>query len=130
MTPIIGSILISLALGLAGICVLCFSIFLKTKNYSYFLAGWRCSLSISILVIFSTILLLNELITSNFDISYVAHYTSYETPIFYKFTALWAIIAIVAACTCCKHATSNETLSKWGPSNLYYGFSEIIYFGI
>ena len=90
MTPIIGSILISLALGLAGICVLCFSIFLKTKNYSYFLAGWRCSLSISILVIFSTILLLNELITSNFDISYLAHYTSYETPIFYKFTALWA----------------------------------------
>ena len=90
MTPIIGSILISLALGLAGICILCFSIFLKTKNYSYFLSGWRCSLSISLLVIFSTILLLNELITSNFDISYVAHYTSYETPIFYKFTALWA----------------------------------------
>ena len=34
--------------------------------------------------------LLNELLISNFNLQYVAQYTSYETPVFYKVTALWA----------------------------------------
>ena len=33
---------------------------------------------------------MNELLISNFNLQYVAQYTSYETPVFYKITALWA----------------------------------------
>ena len=45
---------------------------------------------VSVLVIIATLVLVKELITSNFDVDYVAHYTSIETPTIYKFTALWA----------------------------------------
>jgi cytochrome c-type biogenesis protein CcmF len=45
---------------------------------------------VSALVIIATLMLVKELITSNFDVDYVAHYTSIETPTIYKFTALWA----------------------------------------
>ena len=45
---------------------------------------------VSVLVIIATLVLVKELITSNFDVDYVAHYTSIETPTVYKFTALWA----------------------------------------
>ena len=42
------------------------------------------------LCILSTILMLNELIASNFDVNYIALHTSLETPVLYKITALWA----------------------------------------
>ena len=45
---------------------------------------------VSCLSIIATFVLLNELIQSNFDIDYVAHYSSLQTPLIYKITALWA----------------------------------------
>ena len=90
MIPVLGSISLSLALGLSAISIFLFSVFLKNADYRFFIAGWRGAVAISALSILATFLLLNELLISNFDISYVAHYTSIETPTFYKITALWA----------------------------------------
>ena len=90
MIPVLGSIVLSLALGVSVVAILLF--FLYTKNFikSYFLSGWRATVVVSTLCIFATILMFNELLTSNFDINYVALHTSIETPILYKITALWA----------------------------------------
>jgi len=90
MIPVLGSVSLSLALGISAVSILLFSLFLRQQDYRFFLAGWRASVAVSALSILATFLLLNELLASNFDISYVAHYTSLETPTFYKFTALWA----------------------------------------
>lgn len=90
MTPLLGSISLSLALGISAVSILLFSLFLYKEDYRFYLAGWRASVAVSVLSILATFLLLNEFLISNFDIKYVAHYTSLETPLFYKITALWA----------------------------------------
>ncbi len=90
MIPILGSIALSLALGVSFIGLLLLFFYSKNQKVNYFISGWRAAFSVSILCIFSTILMLNELLTSNFDINYVALHTSLETPILYKITALWA----------------------------------------
>ncbi|MAV69849.1 MAG: cytochrome C biogenesis protein [Candidatus Marinimicrobia bacterium] len=90
MIPVLGSITLSIALGL---CLIAFSLSLigiRKKEANFSISAFRAVNLISILNIFSTFLLLNELIGSNFDIKYVAHYTSIETPFIYKITALWA----------------------------------------
>ncbi len=90
MIPIIGSITLSSALGLAIVSFILLLIGIKNQRQKYFVSAYRAVNLISFLNIFSTFLLLNELIDSNFDIKYVAHYTSIETPLIYKITALWA----------------------------------------
>jgi cytochrome c-type biogenesis protein CcmF len=55
-----------------------------------FLLGQRLGLAISFFVFISTFILGYQLFTSNFDIDYVARYTSYETPNIFKISALWA----------------------------------------
>ena len=90
MIPILGSITLSTSLGLCLVasCILYAGI--KSKEARYIISAHRTVNLISTLNIFSTLLLLNELIGSNFDIKYVAHYTSLETPLIFKITALWA----------------------------------------
>ena len=90
MIPILGSITLSTALGLCLISSFLLLIGLRYKEAKYFISAHRTINLISILNIFSTFLLLNELIGSNFDVKYVAHYTSIETPLIFKITALWA----------------------------------------
>ena len=90
MIPIFGSITLSLAMGLSIISILLLLLFTKNKTQNFFISGWRACVSVSLLCILSTILMLNELIASNFDVNYIALHTSLETPILYKITALWA----------------------------------------
>ncbi|MBT4827197.1 MAG: heme lyase CcmF/NrfE family subunit, partial [Candidatus Marinimicrobia bacterium] len=90
MISIFGSLSLSLGLGMAAICISLLSLFLKNNEYRFFIAGSRAAIVISVLSILATFLLLNELLVSNFDVSYVAHYTSLETPLLFKVTALWA----------------------------------------
>ena len=90
MISIFGSLSLSLGLGMAAICIFLFSIFLKNNKYRFFIAGSRAAVVVSVLSILATFLLLNELLVSNFDVNYVAHYTSLETPLLFKVAALWA----------------------------------------
>jgi len=50
----------------------------------------RVVIGVGVLLTIAVIALLRELIVSNFRIEYVAQYTSKNTPLPYKFTALWA----------------------------------------
>ena len=90
MIPIFGSITLSLAMGLSIVAILLLLLFTKNRTQNFFISGWRACVSVSLLCILSTILMLNELIASNFDVNYIALHTSLETPILYKITALWA----------------------------------------
>ena len=90
MIPIFGSITLSLAMGLSIVAILLLLLFTKNKTQNFFISGWRSCVSVSLLCILSTILMLNELIASNFDVNYIALHTSLETPVLYKITALWA----------------------------------------
>jgi len=90
MTPVLGSVSLSLAAGFGILSVILLSLYIRSGDYRFFLAGRRMAIIVSALVIIATLMLVKELITSNFDVDYVAHYTSIETPTIYKFTALWA----------------------------------------
>jgi len=90
MIPVLGSVCLSFGLGLTLISILLLLFSIWKQDYRYYLAGWRSSVIVSVTSIIATLLLLNSLLLSNFDINYVAHYTSLETPNFYKITALWA----------------------------------------
>ena len=90
MTPVIGGLALNLALGLAIIAIIFNVLYLRSGDGRLFLSGQRAALAVSLLSFFATIILTQLLMTSNFDVDYVAHYTSQETPLIYKFTALWA----------------------------------------
>ena len=90
MNPVLGSVSLSLAAGFGILSVILLLFYTRSGNYRLFLVGRRMAIIVSVLVIIATLVLVKELITSNFDIDYVAHHTSIETPTIYKFTALWA----------------------------------------
>ena len=60
------------------------------NNKSYLLVAERAVLATCYSLFLAFFCLLNELLVSNFNLQYVAQYTSYETPTFFKVTALWA----------------------------------------
>ena len=86
----IGSIAISLAGGLIFSSFIFLGLFKKFKNQTYLQVAERSILATSYCIFLAFFCLLNELLISNFNLQYVAQYTSYETPVFYKVTALWA----------------------------------------
>ena len=90
MTPVAGSVSLSLALGFGLIAVLTLFIYTKNQDQRLFFVGQRLALGVSFFVFLATFILSYQLMISNFDIDYVARYTSIETPTIYKISALWA----------------------------------------
>ena len=86
----IGSIAISLAGGLIFSSFVFLALVKKFNNQTYLQVAERAILATSFCIFLAFFCLLNELLISNFNLQYVAQYTSYETPVFYKVTALWA----------------------------------------
>ena len=85
----IGSIAVSLAGGLIFSSFLFLGIYKKSNNEVYLQISERAILASSYSIFLAFLCLLNELLVSNFNLQYVAQYTSYETPVFFKVTALW-----------------------------------------
>jgi len=90
MIPLIGGLALNVGLGLSIIAILLLSFHIRTGDNRLYLSGQRAALAVSFVSFFATFVLTQLLITSNFDVDYVAHYTSLETPTIYKITALWA----------------------------------------
>jgi cytochrome c-type biogenesis protein CcmF len=86
----IGSIAISLAGGLIFSSFLFLGLFNFLGKKNYLLVAERAILATCYSIFLAFFCLLNELLVSNFNLQYVAQYTSYETPMFFKVTALWA----------------------------------------
>ena len=90
MTPLAGSVALNLALGFSIISIISLSFYISNNDERINLLGHRSALASSFLVFLSTFVLSYQLMISNFDIDYVARYTSFETPTMYKISALWA----------------------------------------
>ena len=86
----IGSIAISLAGGLIFSSFIFLCLYKLRNDKTYLDISERSILSTCYCIFLAFFCLLNELLISNFNLQYVAQYTSYETPTFYKVTALWA----------------------------------------
>ena len=90
MTPLAGGVALNLALGCSVLSIISLLAYNRIGDYRLFLAGQRLGLAISFFVFISTFVLGYQLFVSNFDIDYVARYTSFETPNIFKISALWA----------------------------------------
>ncbi len=90
MTPVIGSTALTLAFGFCILSSILLLIFIKSNDNRLYHSGRNMALMVNILSLFATIVLVRLLIISDLNVDYVAHYTSIETPFFYKITALWA----------------------------------------
>lgn len=88
--PLYGATLLNLSVGLAILALVVLVIYVKKGDYRLFLTGQRAALGVSFLILLASVTLVANLIKGNFDIDFVAQYTSSATPIVYKFAALWA----------------------------------------
>ena len=70
MTPVLGSVSLSLAAGFGILSIILLSLYIRSDDYRFFLAGRRMAIIVSVLVIIATLVLVKELITSNFDVDY------------------------------------------------------------
>ena len=90
MTPIAGGAALNLAFGFGILTILTIFFYTRNGDQRLYLTGQRLALGVSFFVFLATFILAYQLIISNFDIDYVARYTSLETPVVYKISALWA----------------------------------------
>ena len=90
MIPVVGSVSLNLAFGFSILTLITIAAYIRWSDYRLYLTGQRLAIGVSILSIIATLVLVNELLVSNFDVDYVARYSSLETPTLYKFAALWA----------------------------------------
>ncbi|HJM10869.1 MAG TPA: hypothetical protein QGF40_05740, partial [Candidatus Marinimicrobia bacterium] len=88
--PVYGASLLSISLGLAVLTIFLLVFFLRRDDDRFFFVAQRTSLSVCFLVTLATVTLLASLVKGDFDVDYVARYTSLGTPTLYKFTAIWA----------------------------------------
>lgn len=140
--PVVGSITIGLALGFATLTMLTIAWFLKSSDPRLYEAGRRMALVVSYLSIVATGVLVYELMTVNFDLDYVAHYTSIETPNLYKFTALWAgqegsllfwefILSVYAIIVLIRYRFQHQRLMPWVVftlTSIQFFFLFLVYF--
>ncbi|MEA1881591.1 MAG: heme lyase CcmF/NrfE family subunit [Candidatus Marinimicrobia bacterium] len=124
MTPIAGGVALNLAFGFCILTV--FTLFIYTRNgdQRLYLTGQRLALGISFFVFLATFILSYQLMISNFDVDYVARYTSIETPTIYKISALWAgqsgsllfwlfILSIYATVVILQNQRKHNKLMPW-----------------
>jgi len=124
MTPVAGGVALNLAFGFSILTVLTLSIYARNGDERLFLTGQRLALGISFFVFLATFILTYQLIGSNFNIDYVARYTSLETPFIYKISALWAgqsgsllfwlfILSIYSSITIIQNQSKHHGLMPW-----------------
>ena len=124
MTPIAGGSALSLSFGFSLLTVLTLLIYTRNQDQRLFLLGQRLALCVSFFIFLATFILSYQLIISNFDIDYVARYTSIETPTIYKISALWAgqsgsllfwlfILSIFSTITIIQNQNKHHQLMPW-----------------
>ena len=124
MTPVAGGSALSLSFGFSLLTVITLLIYTKNQDYRLFLVGQRLALGVSFFIFIATFILSYQLIISNFDIDYVARYTSIETPTIYKISALWAgqsgsllfwlfILSIFSTITIIQNQNKHHELMPW-----------------
>lgn len=86
----IGYLSIILAFVISVYALLAYIFAIKTENKRLMESAKGGVLAICILGTAASLALIYLLVTSDFSVEYVAHYTSRNLPVFYKFSAFWA----------------------------------------
>ena len=124
MTPIAGGAALNLAFGFGILSLLTIFFYTRNGDQRLYLTGQRLALGVSFFVFLATFILGYQLIISNFDIDYVARYTSLETPVVYKISALWAgqsgsllfwlfILSVYATVVILQNQRKHQGLMPW-----------------
>ncbi|GAW93736.1 heme lyase CcmF/NrfE family subunit [Calderihabitans maritimus] len=86
----LGYLSLILAIGVSIYAVAGYIISIKTQNERLMNSAKGGVMAVAFLTTVASLILIYLLITSNFQIKYVYHYTSKNLPVFYKFAAFWA----------------------------------------
>ncbi len=90
MTAILGNTLLLLALAFTVYSLSAVAWHIRRNDGRVLQSGQNALTVSAVFTIFSSFALLRELLVSNFNIAYVARYSSAQTPFIYKFSGLWA----------------------------------------
>ena len=90
MISSIGSTFLISALFFNVYTIISMFVFLKCKKIEFKISSFYSLYSSTFLIITSSLILVRELIQSNFNIDYISKYSSINTPLVYKITGLWA----------------------------------------
>ncbi len=124
MISSLGSTLLISALFFNVYTILSMFIFLKFKKNEFKISSFHSLYSSTFLIILSSLLLIRELIQSNFDISYIAKYSSSNTPLIYKITGFWAgmegsllfwlfVLSLYSVIVIVIHKRNHQVLMPW-----------------
>lgn len=87
---LLGSTCLQLAFLFCSLTLVLSLIHLANRDLRYFVGAQRGLRVSALLALAATLALTHQLMTSNFGLEYVAHYSSAATPTMYKFAGLWA----------------------------------------
>ena len=90
MISSIGSTFLISALFFNVYTIISMFVFLKCKKIEFKISSFYSLYSSTFLIITASLILVRELIQSNFNIDYISKYSSINTPLVYKITGLWA----------------------------------------
>ncbi|MFB0517481.1 MAG: heme lyase CcmF/NrfE family subunit [Candidatus Neomarinimicrobiota bacterium] len=87
---LLGSTSLQLAFIFCGLALALSMAYLANRDRRFFIGAQRGLLVSTFLILIATLSLVHQLMVSNFDLGYVARYSSTATPAIYKFAGLWA----------------------------------------
>ncbi|MFC1618704.1 heme lyase CcmF/NrfE family subunit [Candidatus Neomarinimicrobiota bacterium] len=87
---LLGSTSLQLALAFCAFAIFMSLRHLQNRDARFLIGAQRGLMVSSILVLVATLSLTHQLLVSNFNLEYVARYSSRATPTMYKFAGLWA----------------------------------------
>lgn len=87
---VIGQFCILLAFGFSIYATLTYTVGISRKNSALILSGRGASLSLALLIAFSSLLLWYAFVNGDYSIKYVYGYSNEDLPLVYKLTAFWA----------------------------------------
>ena len=124
MISSIGSTFLISALFFNIYTIISMLIFLKYKKIEFKISSIHSLYSSTFLIIVSSLILIRELIQSNFSIHYISKYSSTNTPLIYKISGFWAgmegsllfwlfILSLYSIIVFIIHNKRQQTLMPW-----------------
>ena len=124
MISSIGSNLLISALFFNIYTIFSMFIFLRYKKIEFKISSFHSLYSSTFLIVISSLILIRELIQSNFNIDYIAKYSSINTPLIYKITGFWAgmegsllfwlfILSLYSVIVIILHKKRHQDLMPW-----------------
>ena len=124
MISSIGSTFLICALFFNIYTIFSMLVFLKYNKIEFKISSYHSLYSSTFLIITASLILIRELIQSNFSIDYISKYSSINTPLIYKITGFWAgmegsllfwllILSLYSISVIIIHKNKHQVLMPW-----------------